>query len=159
MRVILKQDIPNLGEEGDIKTVANGYARNYLIPKKFAMPYTKQNLKILDQNRVAIEKRKEAKRTDASSLKERLEAEELVFIMTAGESGKLFGSVNNSTIAEELEKRGYHIEKKRIEIPDSSIRMIGEFDIRIKLYENKIATMKIKVEKQGKKEEEKPQTE
>jgi large subunit ribosomal protein L9 len=159
MRVILNQDIPELGEEGDIKTVADGYARNYLIPKKLVMPYTKQNLGILDQMRVSIEKRKEEKRMDASTLKERLEAEELVFTMSAGESGKLFGSVNNATIAEELEKRGYHIEKKKIEIPDSSIRMIGEVDIKIKLYENKIATLKIKVEKQEKKATEKAKTE
>ena len=149
MKVILNQDIPHLGEEGDIKTVANGYARNYLLPRKLVMPYTKQNLLILESRRNKIEKKKTEKRESAGNLKERLEAEELVFIMPAGEKGKLFGSVNNTLIAEELEKKGFRIEKKKIEIPEGSIRNVGKFEIKIRLYEQKEAVVNVVVKSQG----------
>lgn len=154
MKVILNQDIPNLGEEGDIKTIANGYARNYLLPRKLVMPYTRQNLKILEKRKKVIEKRKEEKRKSALDMKDQLETEQLEFIMPAGESGKLFGSVNAALISEALEKKGYHIEKKRIEIPDHSIRMIGEYEVKIKLYEQKEAIIKIIVERQEEKSKE-----
>lgn len=154
MKVILNQDIPNLGEEGDIKNVANGYARNYLLPRKLVMPYTKQNLHILEKRKAIIENRKEEKRKSALNMKDQLESEQLEFIMPAGTSGKLFGSVNAALIAEALEKKGYHVEKKRIEIPDHSIRMIGEYDVKIRLYEQKEAKIKIIVERQEEKSKE-----
>jgi large subunit ribosomal protein L9 len=146
MKIILNQDIAGLGEEGDIKEVANGYARNYLIPKKIASPYTKQNLVELESRRQAIEQRKEEKRREAMSIKERLESEDLVFTMPAGESGKLFGSVNNAMIAQELEARGYSIERKRIEVPEHNIRMVGAHTVKIKLYGQEEANLKIGVE-------------
>jgi len=116
MKVILNQDVAGLGEEGDIKEVAGGYARNYLLPKKLALPYTKQNIAHLGARRATIEQRKDEKRREAMSIKERLESEELVFTMPAGESGKLFGSVNNAMVVQELENRGYSIEKKRVAV-------------------------------------------
>ena len=146
MKIILNQDIIGLGEEGDIKEVANGYARNYLIPGKMASPYNKHNLILLEQRRAAIEKRKEEKRHEAMSLKEKLEVEELLFSMPAGESGKLFGSINNALIASELEKKGYAIERKRIEVPDHSIRMLGNHTVKIKLYGNEEASLRIIIE-------------
>jgi large subunit ribosomal protein L9 len=148
MRVILNNDIPNLGEEGDIKNVADGFARNFLLPEKLVMPYTKQNLKILAQKKVFIDKRKEEKRKNASDMKSRLEAEQLLFVMTAGANGKLFGSVNAAMIADALEKKGYPIEKKRIEIPDNTIRMIGTYDVKVRLYEQNQAIVKVVVEHQ-----------
>jgi len=117
MKVILNQDVVGLGEEGDIKEVANGYARNFLLPKKLAVLHTRQNLAMLEHKRVAIETRKDGKRKEAQGLRERLEAEEIKFAVPAGENGKLFGSVNNTLVAVELEKKGFLIEKKRIEIP------------------------------------------
>ena len=146
MKVILNQDVLGLGEEGDIKEVADGYARNFLLPKKLAVPDTPQNLVALEHKRAAIEKKREVKRLEALGLKERLEAEELKFTMPAGENGKLFGSVNNANIAQELEKRGFAIEKKRIEIPDHAIRSVGNYKIRIKLYDKEEATMRVGVE-------------
>ncbi len=150
MKIILYQDVEGLGEEGDIKEVADGYARNYLLPKKFAVPYNKANLKILEQRREAIEKRKEEKRREAMSLKERLESEEIVFKMPASESGKLFGSVNNAVIAQELQSRGYSIDRKKIEVPDHNLRMVGTYKIRIKLYDNEEANIKVTIEKEEK---------
>lgn len=146
MKVILNQDVVGLGEEGDLKEVASGYARNYLLPRKLAVPYTRQYLVALEQRKSAIEARKEEKRREAMSLKERLETEEILFTMPAGENGKLFGSVNNSLIAQELEKKGYSIEKKRIEVPEHNIRQVGAHTVKIKLYGNEEASVKVTVE-------------
>ena len=146
MKVILNQDVIGLSEEGDIKDVASGYARNFLLPKKLAVPNTREFLAALEHKRVSIEKRKSEKRLEAAGLKERLEAEEIRFTVPAGENGKLFGSVNNTNVAVELEKKGFTIEKKRIEIPDHTIRNVGTFKIRIRLYDKEEATVKLIVE-------------
>ncbi len=146
MKVILNQDVTGLGEEGDIKDVASGYARNFLLPQKLAVPHTKEFLVVLEHKRASIDKRKEVKRVEAASLKERLEAEEVRFSVPAGENGKLFGSVNNTNVAVELEKKGFAIEKKRIEIPDHTIRSVGTYKIRIRLYDKEEATVKLIVE-------------
>jgi large subunit ribosomal protein L9 len=146
MKVILYQDVTGLGEEGDIKEVARGYARNFLLPKKLAVPHTKENLALLEHRRAAIEKRKDEKRQEALGLKERLEAEQITFSVPAGENGKLFGSVSSALVATELEKRGYQIEKKRIEIPDHTIRTTGTYKIRIRLYDKEEAIVKLVVE-------------
>ena len=146
MKVILNQDIAGLGEEGDIKDVANGYARNFLLPKKLAVPHTRENLAVLEHKRTALENRKEEKRKEAQGLRERLEAEEIRFSVPAGENGKLFGSVNNTLVAVELDKKGYQIEKKRIEIPEHTIRSVGTYKIKIKLYDKEEALIKLVVE-------------
>ncbi len=146
MKIILNQDVVGLGEEGDIREVAEGYARNYLIPRKLAVPHNKQTLAQFTSRKSAIEGRKDEKRKEAMGLKERLQAEELRFTMPAGESGKLFGSVNNALIGAELEKRGYTLERKRIEVPEHHIRQAGAFTVKVKLYGNEEAALKIVVE-------------
>ena len=145
MKIILNQDISNLGEEGDVRVVADGYARNFLIPKKMAVPYNKANLNMFEQKKVAIEKRKEEKRKDAMGIKERLAGEELVISMPAGEKGKLFGAVTPATIVEELGKMGITIEKKKVEIPGNSIKVTGTSTIVIKLYGGEAADLKVTV--------------
>ena len=146
MKIILNQDIVGLGEEGDIREVADGYGRNYLLPRKLAVQHNRQNLAQFTGRKSAIEGRKEEKRKEAMGLKERLEAEELQFSMPAGESGKLFGSVTNALIGAELEKRGYTLERRRIEVPEHHIRQIGSFSVKVKLYGNEEAALKIVVE-------------
>ncbi len=146
MKIILNQDVVGLGEEGDIREVADGYARNYLLPRKLAVPHSRQNLAQFASRKSAIEGRKEEKRKEAMGLKERLEAEEFLFTMPAGESGKLFGSVSGALLAQELEKRGYAIEKKRIEVPEHHIRQTGTFTVKVKLYGNEEAALKVVVE-------------
>ena len=146
MKIILNQDVVGLGEEGDIREVADGYARNYLLPRKLAVPHSRQNLAQLSSRKSAIEGRKEEKRKEAMGLKERLEAEEFLFTMPAGESGKLFGSVSGALLAQELEKRGFPIEKKRIEVPEHHIRQTGTFTVKVKLYGNEEAALKVVVE-------------
>lgn len=146
MKVILVQDVENLGEEGDVQDVADGYGRNYLIPKQFAVPYTKANQAMLESRRSAIEQRKDEKRKTALGLKQRLEEEEIVIQRPAGDSGKLFGSVTSAAVAEELERRGINVERKRIEIPEKNIKMIGTYPVRVKLYDNESAEIKIKIQ-------------
>jgi large subunit ribosomal protein L9 len=146
MKVILNADVVGLGEEGDIKEVASGYARNYLLPLKLAVLHTRENLAALQHRMIAIEKRRDGKRQEALGLKERLEAEEISFAMPAGENGKLFGSVSSAMVATELEKRGFQIEKKRIEIPEHTLRTIGTFKVKVKLYDKEEATVKVAIE-------------
>ncbi|MFO8063407.1 MAG: 50S ribosomal protein L9 [Spirochaetota bacterium] len=146
MKVILNNDVTNLGEEGDVKDVAPGYARNYLIPKGIVMPYSRQNLALLESRRATIEKRKEDKREQAKSTRERLENEPVTIKMTAGEKGKLFGSVNSQTIAEELEKRGVDVERKKIDIDEGTIKMLGTHTVRVRLYGEEEAQLKVVVE-------------
>jgi len=154
MKVILNKDVPNLGEEGDICDVARGYARNYLIPRGFGVLHTAQNLALLSSKRRAIEKRKEEKRQAALGLKSRIEELSLTLEMTAGEGGRLFGSVTNATIIAELAKAGIPMERKKIEIPDRSIRTTGNHLVRVRLYGNEVAQLKVQVVSSGKKQQE-----
>ena len=146
MKVILNSDVSNLGEEGDVKDVADGYARNFLIPKGMVMPYSRQNLALIESRRATIEKRKEDKREQAKTAKDRLEGEPLTIRMTAGERGKLFGSVTSQAIAEELEKRGVDVERKRIDIEDGTIKTLGTHTVRVRLYAEEEAQLKVVVE-------------
>ncbi len=156
MKVILNTDVENLGEEGDICDVKDGFGRNYLLPKNLALPYNKANLALFEHKKEAIEKRKEEKRQAALSLKERIEAEPLALKRTAGETGKLFGSVSAATLVEELEKRGIQVERKRIELQQHNIKMVGNYSARVKLYNDEAATLKFSVEKADSEEEGKP---
>lgn len=158
MKVILNIDVRYLGEEGDIKNVARGYARNYLFPRGMAVLCTEDNMKVLEARRGEIEERKKAKRQDANSIKERLEALEIKLVMPAGPTGKLYGAVTTQTLFEELAKSGFDIERRRIEIPGNTVKSVGNHVASIKLYENMTATLKFSVEAliEEPKEEKKP---
>ena len=145
MRVILNKDLAPLGEEGDVKDVAKGYARNYLFPRGIALPYTERNIKIFEARREEIELRKVQKRGDASGLKERLEGLVLEISMPAGPTGKLYGAVTSQTIMDELAKQGYQIERKRIDLPGNNIKAAGKYKATVKLYENTSAELNITV--------------
>ena len=143
MKIILTQDVVNLGEEGDVRVVKNGYARNYLLPTGAAVIYNKTNAAIFASRAAAIEKRKEAKRAEAASLKEKLDALTLTLKITAGESGKLFGSVTSQMVQDELKKAGFEIERKKIEVATHSIKMTGTYSVLIHLYENESSHVKL----------------
>ena len=145
MKVILNQDLSNLGEEGEVKVVADGYGRNYLIPKGIAVSYTKANIEIFKQKRNAIDARKESKRKEALSLKEKLNGQEISFTMPVGDNGKLFGAITNANIVEELAKAGIALERKKIEIPDHTIKVVGNYVVKIKLYAGETADLKVLV--------------
>ncbi len=145
MKVILNQDVPNLGEEGDVCLVKDGYARNYLLPTGAAVIYNAANIAVFKSRAAAIEKRKLAKRQASASIKEKLDEVSLKLVVSAGESGKLFGSVTAAMIQEELAKLGFDIEKKRIEVATHSIKMVGNYTARIRLYENASSVIKLQV--------------
>ncbi|MDR3303730.1 MAG: 50S ribosomal protein L9 [Treponema sp.] len=148
MKVILNKDLAPLGEEGDVKDVAKGYARNYLFPRNIALPYTDRVIKLFETRKEEIEARKQAKRQDASSVREKLEALELVISMPAGANGKLYGAVTTQTIIDELDKQGFQIERKRIELPGNSFKSAGKYKVAVKLYESAAAELNVTVQGQ-----------
>lgn len=148
MKVILNVDVKSLGEEGDVKNVANGYARNFLLPRNLAVPYNEATVLIFEARKAEIEARKEQKRKDSASLKDKLEAVTLELVMPAGTNGKLYGAVTNNVISDSLAKLGFEIERKRIEIPGLSIKSVGNYHANIKLYESQVAEVKVSVKAQ-----------
>ena len=145
MKVILNKDLSPLGEEGDVKDVAKGYARNFLFPRGIALPYNDKTRKLFESRREEIEARKAGKRNDAAGLKEKLESLNLEIIMPAGANGKLYGAVTSQTIMDELAKQGYQIERKKIELPGNSFKNVGKYRVMIKLYENASAELSVTV--------------
>jgi large subunit ribosomal protein L9 len=153
MKVILNKDLSTLGEEGDVKDVAKGYARNYLFPRGIALPYNESTKKLFESRKGEIEERKEAKRKDALGLKEKLESLELTIVMPAGANGKLYGAVTSQTVADELAKQGFQIERKRIELAGTAFKSVGKYKATIKLYESSAAEISIDVQGQAVKTE------
>jgi len=145
MKVILNKDLSTLGEEGDVRDVARGYARNYLFPRGIAVPYTPKTVKIFETRKEEIEARKVQKRHDALGLKEKLESLELSVTMPAGANGRLYGAVTTQTVADELAKLDYQIERKRIELSVASIKAAGKYKVTVKLYENSSAELPLTV--------------
>lgn len=152
MKVILNEDVKHLGEEGDVKDVANGYARNYLFPRGLAVPCNDVTLAHFEGRKADIEARKEEKRKAAAGLKERLEGTVLTIVMSAGKNGKLYGAVTNQTIADELAKAGFDIERKRIEVPGLTLKSVGKYTVVVHLYETATADVSVVIEAQGDKE-------
>jgi len=145
MKVILNKDLAPLGEEGDVKDVAKGYARNFLFPRGFALPYNDKTVKLFEGRKEEIEARKAQKRTDAAGLKERLESLDLSITMPAGANGKLYGAVTSQTVIDELAKNGHQIERKRIELGGPGIKNVGKYKVIIKLYESAAAEITINI--------------
>lgn len=148
MKVILNKDVNHLGEEGDVKEVARGYARNYLLPRQLAFPYTDEIAAIFESRKAEIEARKEKKREAAASLKEKLEKLELVAIVPAGANGKLYGAVSAQTVVDLLAKEGFEIERKRVEVPGVSLKSVGNYKVIVKLYESASAEVHVAVQAQ-----------
>jgi large subunit ribosomal protein L9 len=149
MKIILNRDVPNLGEEGDVCVVKDGYARNYLIPTGAAVLYNKTSVAVFKSRAAAIEKRKEVKRTESASLKEKLDNLTLELVVSAGDTGKLFGSVTSSMIQDAIAKQGIEIEKKRIEVATHAIKDVGNYTVRVHLYENEFSIVKIVIKSEA----------
>lgn len=145
IKVILNKDIAALGEEGDVKEVTRGYARNYLLPRGLALPYTPRVIALFESRRTEIESRKEQKRQEALGVKERLESLELAITMPAGANGKLYGAVTNQTVTDELAKQGITVERKRVEIPGNSVKSTGKYKFTVRLYGSASAEMTMTV--------------
>jgi len=134
MEVILKVDISGLGEEGDIKQVANGYARNYLLPKGLAILKTSANLKWLERQQQAIKQRKEEKARDASTMAEKIAAMSVTIAAKVSSGNRLYGSVHAQDIANALKALGTEIDPRKIEVGEP-IKQLGDFTVTVKLYE------------------------
>ena len=149
MKIILNQDVVNLGEEGDVVVVKDGYARNYLLPTGAAVLYNKTNAAIFASRAAQIEKRKAEKRALSASLKEKLDATVVNLVVTAGESGKLFGSITAAMVQEALSKQGIEVERKKIEVATHAIKMVGTYSVVVHLYENEVSHVKLVVESEA----------
>ena len=147
MEIILREHVDNLGRRGEIVKVANGYARNYLLPRGFAYEATAGNRKRIERERARLEQAEEVRRGSAQELATKLEQVSLTFSARVGEEGKLFGSVTSSDIAHQLETQGFKIEKRQIELHDP-IRALGVYRVPIRLHADVHPEIKVWVIKQ-----------
>jgi large subunit ribosomal protein L9 len=145
MEIILRETIDNLGRAGQVVKVANGYARNYLLPKKLAYLATPGNLKVIESERHSLLRKEAKQKEDAEKLMQMLQNVEVTIRRKVGEQDALYGSVTNSDIADELEKKGFQVEKRKIQM-DDHIKTIGEFSVPIRLFKDVTAHVKVKVE-------------
>ena len=145
MKVVLLGEIKGKGGEGDVVDVAQGYAENYLFPKKLAVAATKGNLKQLEERRSNIEKREAVRIADANTLKETLEGKSVVVDAKVGDEGVLFGSVTSAMIADAVKAQlGVELDRKRIEL-GKSIKMAGSHEVAVSLYREIRATLTVLV--------------
>jgi large subunit ribosomal protein L9 len=145
MDVILLENIDKLGTRGQMVKVADGYGRNYLLPKKLAVASTPQNRKWVEQQRVRFLKLEAKEKGDAADLATLLEGVSVTLIRKAGEKGNLFGSVTSLDIAEKLVAQGYHIDKRKIHLA-TPLKVLGEYNVPVKLHREVTATVKVLVE-------------
>jgi large subunit ribosomal protein L9 len=146
MKVILIDDVPKLGRRGEVRDVADGYARNFLIPKKLALDATAGNLKNLDHIRRQHDAKASRVKGDAESLRGRLEALTFEVSRQASEEGKLFGSVTSQDVAEFLGAKGVTIERRRIHL-EEPIKALGEHTVEIRIHPEVTAQLKVHVER------------
>ncbi len=144
MKVILKENIETLGHIGDIVKVAPGYARNYLIPKGFAIEATTRNAKALEHVKRQMEYKKNKVKEQATNLAAKLEALTVILTHQAGEGDKLFGSVTNMELGEYLKNQGFEIDRKKIVLVEP-IKHLGEYTATVKVHPEVNATLKIVV--------------
>jgi large subunit ribosomal protein L9 len=146
MEILLLEDMENLGARGQIVRVKAGYGRNYLLPRKMALEATPGNQKMIEQQRKALLKREAAERTAAQTKADALKSLELVFDRKVGEHGILYGSVTALDVAEEMAKKGYEVDKRRVVLKDP-IKSEGEFEVTVKLHREVSVTVKVTVKK------------
>ena len=145
IEIILRETIDNLGRAGQVVKVANGYARNYLLPRKLAYPATPGNLKVIESERQSLLRKESKQKEDAERQMQMLEKVEITIRRKVGEQDALYGSVTNSDIADELAKKGFEVEKRKIHM-DDHIKTLGEFSVPVRLFKDVTAHVKVKVE-------------
>lgn len=147
MQVILRENIENLGRVGDVVKVKDGYARNYLLPRKLVTPADPNNIKALEHHKRSLEKKRKAQIAGSEELAKRLESHSCTLTRRVGENDKLFGSVTTADIADELAKAGFKIERRQILLKDA-IKALGVHPVTIRLEPEVEATLKVWVVKQ-----------
>ena len=148
MEVILKEDVVKLGNRGDVVKVAEGYGRNYLLPKKLAIEATNANKAVIEQMKAAAVRKSAKDKTDAENLAKQFEGVSVSFERKVGEKDHLFGSVTSSDIASELEKKGFNVDRRKIHL-DDPLKTLGEFHVPVKLYRDVTAHVKVVINKES----------
>ena len=148
MEVILKEDITKLGSRGEVVKVAEGYGRNYLIPKKLAIEATPANRAVIDQMKASAVRRSAREKGDAQALAQQVEGVTVSFTRKSGERDQLFGSVTSADIAHELEHKGVPIDRRKIQL-DEPLKHVGEFNVPVKLHKDVIVQLKVIINREA----------
>jgi large subunit ribosomal protein L9 len=144
MEVILKEDVANLGHRGDVVKVADGYGRNFLLPRKLALQATLANKAVIEQMKSAAARRSATEKALAEELVAKLEPLVLSFTRKSGENGQLFGSVTSADIASDLEAKGFEVDRRKIQLVEP-LKTLGNYDVAIKLHRDVTAHLKVQV--------------
>ncbi len=144
MEVILKEDVANLGHRGDVVKVADGYGRNFLLPRKLALQATLANKAVIEQMKASAARRSAVEKVQAEELLAKLSHVALSFTRKSGEHGHLFGSVTSADIAADLETQGFSIDRRKIQL-NEPLKSLGEYEVAIKLHREVTARVKVKV--------------
>jgi len=152
MKVILLQDIPKIGKKFDVKEVADGYARNFLLPEGLIKPATEEALKILEAEKAAAAKKAEEELKEAEKTVSQLDGQEIELFAKADESGKLFGAITPLKIAKVLKEKGFEAKKSQVKIPEP-IKTIGEHEITLEMEHGLEAKIKLIVSEQLKEDQ------
>ena len=152
MEVILKEDVANLGHRGEVVKVADGYGRNFLLPRKLALQATLANKAVIEQMKAAAARRSASEKAQAEELVTKLEPVSLVFTRKSGEQGQLFGSVTSADIAGELAAKGFDIDRRKIQL-NEPLKALGNFDVPIRLHREVTAKLKVRVASEATAEE------
>jgi large subunit ribosomal protein L9 len=144
MEVILKEDVNNLGHRGDVVKVAEGYGRNYLLPKKLAMEANAANKAVIEQMKASAVRRSAKEKAEAEALVVQLNSVALVFERKVGENDHLFGSVTSADIAHQLEQKGFNIDRRKVHL-EEPLKQVGEFHVPVKLHRDVTAHVPVTV--------------
>ena len=144
MEVILKEDVANLGHRGDVVKVADGYGRNFLLPRKLAMQATAQNKAVIEQMKASAARRSATEKVQAETIAAQLEPLVLSLTRKSGEHGHLFGSVTSADIAQELEAKGFEVDRRKISL-NEPIKAVGKTAVAIKLHREVTAHITVEV--------------
>ena len=147
-KLLLREDVDDLGARGEIVRVRAGYARNYLLPRKLAVEATASNVKQIEQERARLLKKEAAERSTAEGQAEKIRSLVVEFKRKSGETGALYGSVTSMDIAEALKQRGYEIDRHRIHLAEP-IKRLGEFAVPVRLHRDVSLDLKVKVAPEG----------
>lgn len=145
MEVILKEDVVNLGSRGEVVKVADGYGRNFLLPRKLAMQATEANKAVIEQMKSAAARRSATEKAQAQELVAKLEPVVVSFTRKSGENGHLFGSVTSADIAAGLEAQGFEVDRRKIQLSEP-LKSTGDFTVAIRLHREVTAHVKVKVQ-------------
>ena len=147
MEVILKEDVVNLGQQGDVVKVAEGYGRNYLLPRKLAIQATSANKSVIEQMKGASVRRSAKEKGDAELLVEQLDSVALAFTRKTGEGDHIFGSVTAADITHALETKGFQIDRRKVHL-DEPLKSLGEFLVPVRLHREVTAHVKVAVNRE-----------